>query len=59
MSDLAWVEWIDHPTCDFCVSSVDALRREVTVTGRVYGLLDLYITKDQVYALYAYIEDAA
>lgn len=59
MSDLAWVEWIDHPTCDVSLTAQDALRREVTVNGRVYGLLDLCITKDAVWALYAYIEDAA
>ncbi len=58
MSDLAYVEWIDHPACDWSVCPQDALRRELTLGGRVYGLLDLCITKDGVFALYAYIENA-
>jgi hypothetical protein len=56
--DYAVVEFIDHPEGSMGHWAQDALRRELTIDGRVYGLLDLVITKDAVRALYAYIEDA-
>jgi hypothetical protein len=58
VSEDADVEFIGYGEPVTMTLPQDMLRMDMTVQQRVYGLLDLCITRDGVTALYAYIEDA-
>jgi hypothetical protein len=52
------VEFIGGDLDGYCTLMDDGRAlREVTVDGAVYGCIDTCVTKDDVYLLYAYIED--